>query len=318
MKAFVTGAAGFIGSHICERLLKENYEVTGLDCFTDYYPKTIKKNNLRSLNKEKKFTFLEANILNIDLKRRLAGTDYLFHFAAQAGVRASWGQDFKVYTDNNITAVQHLLEAVKENKKIRKIIFASSSSVYGDTKELPVRETAETLPVSPYGVTKLMGEKLFYSYGVNYNIPYIALRFFTVYGPRQRPDMGFNIFISKILKGENLPVFSGGRSTRDFTYVEDIVNCCLLAAKSKYTREIFNVGGGHRINLLEVIKKIESITGKKARIKLAEAQKGDVKNTWSDISKAKNLLGYAPKADLVYGLKKEVEWLQGQGCGHEY
>ena len=126
---FVTGAAGFIGSHICERLLKENYEVTGLDCFTDYYPKTIKKNNLRSLNKEKKFTFLEANILNIDLKRRLAGTDYLFHFAAQAGVRASWGQDFKVYTDNNITAVQHILEAVKENKKIRKIIFASSSSV---------------------------------------------------------------------------------------------------------------------------------------------------------------------------------------------
>lgn len=318
MKAVVTGAAGFIGSHICERLIKEKFKVTGIDCFTDYYSRKIKKNNLQALIKEKNFSFFETDMAGIDLKNKLADTDYLFHFAAQAGVRTSWGENFNIYTKNNITAVQHLLEAIKENKNIKKVIFASSSSVYGDTKDLPVKETAETMPVSPYGVTKLAGEKLFFSYGKNYKIPYIILRLFTVYGPRQRPDMGFYIFISKMLKNKDLPVYSAGKSTRDFTYIDDIINCCLLAAKSRLNGEIFNVGGGNRISLLDVIAKLEKITGIKARLKLSASQKGDVKDTWSDISKARRLLGYRPDSDINYGLKKEVEWLKKAGCFNEY
>ena len=309
MRAVVTGAAGFIGSQICERLIKEKFLVTGLDCFTGYYPKKTKQNNLRALHKEKNFTFLEANILKVDLKKMLANTDYIFHFAAQTGVRSSWGRDFKSYADNNILGVQRLLEAVKENGRLKKIIFASSSSVYGDAKDLPVKEITAASPVSPYGVTKLAAEKLFYLYGKSHNIPYIILRFFTVYGPRQRPDMAFNIFISKMLAGEKLPVFAGGKSTRDFTYVEDIINCCLLAAKSSHTGEVFNAGGGNRINLLEVIKKLEKFTGKKAKLNLARAQLGDVKDTWADISKAKRLLGYKPVFEIDFGLKKEVVWL---------
>ncbi|MCX5776525.1 MAG: GDP-mannose 4,6-dehydratase [Candidatus Firestonebacteria bacterium] len=310
MKAVVTGAAGFIGSHLCARLVKDGLDVVGVDCFTEYYSKELKKSNLRELNKNDNFDFIEGNLNKIDLKNILSDADYVFHLAAQAGVRTSWGRDFIVYTENNILAVANLLESLKESKKLKKLVFASSSSVYGDTKELPVKETTETNPVSPYGVTKLAGEKLLFSYGANFKLPYITLRFFTVYGPRQRPDMGFNIFITKILKGEVLPVFAGGKSTRDFTYVSDIIDCCLLAAKSKIKGEIFNVGGGHRVNLLEVIKKLETHTGKKAKLQLFKAQKGDVSHTWSDISKAKKLLGYKPKVSLDFGLSKEVKWLE--------
>jgi len=310
MKVVVTGAAGFIGSHLCEKLIKEGHSVLGIDCFTDYYSKELKKANLRELNKGKNFDFIEGNLNKIDLKNILSDAAYVFHLAAQAGVRASWGKDFNIYTDNNILALANLLEALKESKKLKKLVFASSSSVYGDTRELPVKETTATNPVSPYGVTKLAGEKLLYSYGTNFKLPYVALRFFTVFGPRQRPDMGFNIFITKMLKKETLPVYAGGKSTRDFTYVSDIVDGCLLAAKSKVTGEIFNLGGGHRVNLLEVIKKIEKISGVKAKLQLFKAQKGDVAHTWSDISKAKKMLGYAPKASLAFGLEQEIEWLK--------
>ncbi|MFH1074676.1 MAG: NAD-dependent epimerase/dehydratase family protein [Candidatus Firestonebacteria bacterium] len=310
MKAVVTGAAGFIGSHLCEKLIKDGFDVVGIDCFTDYYSKKIKKNNIIGLNKNKNFGFIQGNLNNIDLSSILGDADYVFHLAAQAGVRTSWGRDFSVYTDNNILAAANLLEAVKNSKRLKKLIFASSSSVYGDSKELPVKETTVTNPVSPYGVTKLAGEKLLFAYGSNFKVPYVVLRFFTVFGPRQRPDMGFNIFITKMLKGDSLPVFAGGKSTRDFTYVSDIINGCCLAAKSKVKDEIINLGGGHRVNLMEVIKKLEKITGVKAKLELFKAQNGDVSHTWADIAKAKNLLGYRPRVNLDYGLEKEVEWLK--------
>ncbi|OGF48849.1 MAG: UDP-glucose 4-epimerase [Candidatus Firestonebacteria bacterium RIFOXYA2_FULL_40_8] len=310
MKAVVTGAAGFIGSHLCEKLLSKGFEVVGVDCFTEYYSKDIKKSNLKELNKNKNFGFVQGNLNKIDLKSILSDADYVFHLAAQAGVRSSWGRDFNIYTDNNILAVANLLESLKSSKKLKKLVFASSSSVYGDTTDLPVKETTPTKPVSPYGVTKLAGENLLFSYGANYKLPYVALRFFTVFGPRQRPDMGFNIFITKMLSGKTLPVFSSGKSTRDFTYVADIVDGCLLAAKSNVTGEIINIGGGHRINLLDVIRMLEKITGIKAKLELFKAQNGDVAHTWSDISKAKKLLGYKPKITLEYGLEKEVEWLK--------
>ena len=310
MKAVVTGAAGFIGSHLSERLIKEGFKVVGVDCFNGNYAREIKINNLRDLLKEKNFGFIEGNLNSIDLKEILKDADYVFHLAAQPGVRSIWGRDFKIYTDNNIIAVANLLESLKENKILKKLVFASSSSIYGDTKELPVKENTEANPVSPYGVTKLAGEKLLFSYGSNFKVPYVILRFFTVFGPRQRPDMGFNIFIKKILNGETLPIYAGGKSTRDFTYVSDIVDGCLLAAKSKVKYETFNIGGGHRVNLLDVISKLETLTGKKAKMDLIRAQNGDVSHTWSDISKAKKLLGYKPKVALDSGLKKEVEWLK--------
>src|SRR3989339_80572 len=313
MKTVVTGAAGFIGSHLCEKLTGKGFDVVGLDCFTDYYSKEIKKSNLIELRKNNNFDFIEGNLNNLDLKNILSDADYVFHLAAQAGVRSSWGKDFNVYTDNNILAVANLLESVKNSKKLKKLVFASSSSVYGDTKELPVKETTETNPVSPYGVTKLAGEKLLFSYGANFQVPYIALRFFTVFGPRQRPDMGFNIFISKMFKGATLPIFANGLSTRDFTYVSDIVDGCILAAKSKIKGEIINLGGGRKINLLEVIKKLERFTGVKAKSQYFKAQNGDVSHTWSDISKAKKLLGYAPGVTFDYGLEKEVKWLKEGG-----
>jgi len=309
MKCLVTGAAGFIGSHISEKLIELGHNVIAIDCFTDYYPRTIKESNIVGLRKNGRCTFIDENLLKVDLNKLLKGIDIIFHQAAQAGVRASWGKDFNIYIDNNILATQMLLEAARKSK-IKKLIYASSSSVYGDIKDIPMREDSPTLPISPYGTTKLAAEHLCQLYHKNFGIPAVSLRYFTVYGPRQRPDMAFNKFIKAMLSDKEIAIYGDGKQTRDFTYISDAVDANIAAMESKETGKTFNIGGGSRVSVNKVIEILENIIGEKARTAYTEKQKGDMKDTVADISRAQKLLGYKPKVKLEEGLKKEVEWLK--------
>src|SRR5216684_4509257 len=230
MKAFVTGVAGFIGSTLAERLLREGADVVGIDCFTDYYPRAAKERNLSSCVNHERFRFVESRIQEADLGALLADRTHVFHLAAQAGVRKSWGRDFAVYTENNIAATQVVLEACVK-APIERLVYASSSSVYGDDVTLPVREDALPQPVSPYGVTKLAAEQLCYLYHANYGVPAVSLRYFTVYGPRQRPDMGFHKFLRAVERNEPITVFGDGEQTRDFTFVADAVGATIAAGR---------------------------------------------------------------------------------------
>lgn len=310
MKALVTGVAGFIGSNLAEKLLEKGYDVIGIDCFTDYYSRDLKEKNLSFFKEHENFIFLEKDILKIDLKELLLDIDYIFHQAAQAGVRASWGKTFDIYTDNNIRATQQLLEAAKESD-IKKFVYASSSSVYGDTDQLPMKETNKLQPVSPYGVSKLAAENLCYLYWKNFGVPTLSLRYFTVFGERHRPDMAFHIFIKEILTDGQITVFGDGNQSRNFTYVGDVVQANILAAESSIEGEIFNVGGaGERVALNKTIEIMEDIIGKKVKKNYQSVAKGDVKHTEADETKIKNLLGYEPEVGLKEGLEREIKWLE--------
>lgn len=308
----VTGGAGFIGSHLSEKLLSQGHAVVGIDCFSDYYAPAIKQQNLERLRSQPRFTFLTADLLDLDLKNLLRErqVDYIFHLAAQAGVRASWGRSFEIYTRNNILATQALLEAAKD-LPLTKFVYASSSSVYGDAETYPTGEELTPHPISPYGVSKLAGEHLCLLYWRNYAVPANALRYFTVYGPRQRPDMGFHKFIRCMLSGKEFEIYGDGEQTRDFTYVDDAVQGTIAAAMCDVAGEVFNLGGGARVTVNEVIKDLESILNVRARIKYIESQKGDVRHTAADTSKAQRLLCYRPSVSLKEGLSREARWLQG-------
>ncbi|WP_018248597.1 NAD-dependent epimerase/dehydratase family protein [Orenia marismortui] len=306
----ITGVAGFIASNLADELLARGEQVIGVDCFTDYYSRELKEKNLASIIKDKNFNFIEEDLLDMDLVELLEGVDYVYHQAAQAGVRASWGSNFDIYTDNNIRLTQQLLEAAKESK-IKKFVYASSSSVYGDTDQLPMRENNYLQPVSPYGVSKLAAENLCYLYWKNFGVPTISLRYFTVFGERQRPDMAFHIFIKAILQDKKLTIFGDGEQSRNFTYVGDIVEANILAALSDIRGEVFNVGGaGERITLNETIDIMEDIIGKKAKREYKAVAKGDVRHTEADESKIRKKLDYQPKIDLKEGLKREIQWLK--------
>ena len=308
-RSLVTGAAGFIGSHLAERLIKEGHDVIGIDCFTDYYARSIKEANIKNLLQNPGFTFLEVDLLRANLIHILPGIDYIFHQAAQAGVRSSWGSKFEMYTSNNVLATQKLLEACK-GMRIKKFMYASSSSVYGDSEDLPLREDSSLKPVSPYGVTKLSGEYLSYSYWKNFNVPVVSLRYFTVYGPRQRPDMAFCKFMRAILKGDTIDIFGDGEQTRDFTFYSDVVESNILAMKSRVVGEAFNIGGGSRVSVNKVLATIQKIAGRSAKIVYRDLQKGDVRHTLADTGKARKHLGYTPKVTLNTGLTEQWEWLE--------
>ncbi len=311
MKAVVTGAAGFIGSHLVESLLADGHEVIGIDGFTDYYARAVKEANLRVARDHASFRFVEGYLQDLPLEEPLAGADAVFHLAAQAGVRASWGRDFTHYTDHNILATQRLLEAALAAGGPR-VVNASSSSVYGDAPTLPLREDASCRPVSPYGVTKLAAEHLALLYHKNFGLPTVSLRFFTVYGPRQRPDMAFHRFLRAARDGDGVRVFGDGGQTRDFTFVADIVAANRAAAVSGHPGSVYNVGGGERLALLDVLRTIEEVTGRPLRLVHEEAQKGDMRDTLADTSAARRDLGFRSTVSLPEGLRREWDWIRRQ------
>ena len=312
MKALVTGAAGFVGSTLSEKLVAAGHEVVGLDCFIDYYPREMKERNLELLLDDARFRFVEASLVDADLHALVDGVDTVFHQAAQAGVRASWGDEFLIYSDNNVYATQRLLEACRE-RSVSKFVYASSSSVYGDTNDLPMREDSRKNPVSPYGVTKLAAEHLVWLYWKNFGLPTVSLRYFTVYGPRQRPDMAFHRFLKAVANDEELRLFGDGEQSRDFTFVDDIVGANIDAAAADVAGEVFNIGGGSRTTMNEVIETMGQICGKTPRVLRLEVQKGDVRHTAADTSHAAKLIGYAPKVSIREGLERELAWLRQVG-----
>ena len=311
MRAFVTGAAGFIGSTLVDQLLANGADVVGLDCFTDYYPRAVKERNLAGARGHAGFRLVEARVQDADLGAILADRTHVFHLAAQAGVRKSWGRDFAVYSVNNIEATQVLLEAARGVSSIDRFVFASSSSVYGDDVPLPMREDALPQPVSPYGVSKLAAEHLCHLYHVNYGVPAVSLRYVTVYGPRQRPDMGFHKFLRAVILGEPLTLFGDGSQTRDFTFVGDAVAATIAAATRGVPGRVYNIGGGSRVSLLEVLEIIGRVAGRRPVIQGDSAQKGDMRHTYADTSRARKDLGFAPAVGLEAGLAAEHQWLVG-------
>jgi UDP-glucose 4-epimerase len=308
MKALVTGAAGFIGSHLAAALLDRGAEVVGLDCFTDYYARWLKEANLAVNEHRDGFRFVEARIQEADLRALLAGVTHVFHLAAQAGVRKSWGRDFRVYSDNNVDASQQLLEACV-GLPLQKFVYASSSSVYGDNVSIPMRETALPQPVSPYGVTKLAAEQLCYLYHVNHGVPTASLRYFTVYGPRQRPDMGFHRFISAAIDGAPITLYGDGEQTRDFTFVRDAVAATMAAGDRGVPGRAYNIGGGSRVSINQVLDIIGRVSGRSLDVRHEPAQKGDMRDTFADTSLARADLGFNPTVSLEEGITAEYRWL---------
>jgi UDP-glucose 4-epimerase len=308
MKALVTGTAGFIGSHLTGALLDRGAHVVGIDCFTDYYPRAIKEANLAHNRGRDGFTFVETRIQDADLKTLLKDITHVFHLAAQAGVRKSWGRDFRTYTENNVDASQILLEACV-GLPLERFVYASSSSVYGDNASIPMREDALPQPVSPYGVTKLAAEQLCYLYHVNHAVPAASLRYFTVYGPRQRPDMGFHRFIRAAIEGRPITLYGDGEQTRDFTFVKDAVAATMAAGERGVNGRAYNVGGGSRVSINHVLEIIGRVSGRPVDIRREPAQKGDMRDTFADTSLAKADLGFAPRVSLEEGIEAEYRWL---------
>lgn len=310
MKALVTGCAGFIGSHLCDRLLAGDFDVVGVDSLTDYYDPRIKRANLQTAQQNPRFTFFQGNLLALDLKPLVRSADVVFHLAAQPGVRGSWGEKFTTYVENNVLATQKLLEAVKDVPGIQKFVYSSSSSVYGQIQKEAVDEDHRTLPHSPYGATKLAGEHLCFLYRANYNVPVVSLRLFSVYGPRQRPDMAFARLAYSGMTGKKFPLYGDGRQERDFTYVLDVVEAMILAASNSAANGVFNIGGGHVLSMQQVIGIAEKIMNSKIQIESKHAERGDVQRTSADITKSRTILSYKPTHAFEDGLRGQVEFMK--------
>ncbi len=312
----VTGCAGFIGSTISEALLELGCKVTGVDCLTDYYDVSLKRENLSGFVNSENFTFLENELLDLDLVELLTGKVACFHLAAQAGVRASWGEYFSEYLSRNVMASQQLLEACKHDNvkdSLVRFVYSSSSSVYGDQPELPVTEKALPQPRSPYGVTKMAAEHLCVLYSMNFGVPTSSLRYFTVFGPRQRPDMAFRIFIEKALDGEAFSVYGDGSQTRDFTYVGDAVKSNLLAVSCDEIWEVFNTGGGSRMAFSDCLTQLTEILKDRLpeldpQVEYHPVALGDVKDTFAERTHVEKTIGYKPSLTFGEGLAREVDW----------
>ena len=307
-KSIVTGAAGFVGSHLTDRLLAMGHEVVGIDSFTDSYARHLKERNLSDAKGHERFQFIDGDLLDIDLDALLVSADHVFHLAGQAGVRPSWGSQFAVYLRNNIAATQRLLEAAKR-AQLRTFVFASSSSIYGNAKRLPVTEETLPQPISPYGVTKLAAEHLCSLYHRVYRVPAVSLRYFTAYGPRQRPEMAIQRFLSASMNGEQVTIFGDGTQTRDFTFVGDVVEANVRALEAPADERIFNVCGGSRISVNDLIELVGEATGKPLAIQYEPAAKGDALHTLGDNSLAQQHLGFSPKTSLADGVAAQWRWL---------
>jgi nucleoside-diphosphate-sugar epimerase len=304
MNCVVTGAAGFIGSHLCERLLADGHAVTGIDCFTPYYPRPVKERNLSAVLGKPRFTFRELDLSAGVPAEAAAGAEWVFHLAAMPGLTRSW-LDFDLYNRHNLTATHRLLEALKGSPTLNRVIYASTSSVYG--KYASGDEALPTRPSSPYGITKLAGEQLCRVYGDEFGLPVVVLRYFSVYGPRQRPEMGYHLFIDAILRGKPITLTGDGLQVRGNTYIADCVEATVRATQAT-PGEVFNLGGGELVTVVEVIRKLERITGKKAIVERHPPRKGDQLATGADVTKLARHLGWKPTTPLDEGLANQVEW----------
>jgi len=314
MKVIVTGAAGFIGSHLSERLVSEGVEVVGIDMFTDYYARSAKVANLSVLNTLPGFRLVEADLRADELDSHLEGADLIVHLAAQPGVRDSWGRGFEVYVGHNVLATQRVLDAAVRTG-IERVVYASSSSIYGAAESLPTAEDVTPLPISPYGVTKLTGESLLGAYRP-LGISSASLRFFTVYGPRQRPDLAIHKFARKLDSGQILPIYGDGTSSRDYTYVDDIVDGVVRAlgwtAGSDPKYDIFNLGESRPVELRRLVKVLEQTMGVTVKREQLPMQAGDVERTFADLTKSSAVLGYRPTTEIETGIARFVSWFREQ------
>jgi nucleoside-diphosphate-sugar epimerase len=305
MVALVTGAAGFIGCQLCEHLLADGDRVIGIDAFTDYYARRQKERNITQSRGRDGFTFIEGDVNDIATPALLDGVDFVFHLAGQPGVRASWGVDFDRYVRHNVLATQRLLEACRD-QPLRKFVYASSSSVYGERDGVALAESALPRPISPYGVTKLAGEQLCHTYQAAFSVPTAALRLFSVYGPRQRPDMAFARLVACAVHGGTFEIFGDGEQTRDWTFVDDVVNAMRAAARSEW-QGVANIGGGSQVSMNTVVELLADLWGP-VKIVRRPSGRGDVRHTSADIALARAGFGYAPTTTLREGLRAMVQW----------
>jgi UDP-glucose 4-epimerase len=309
MRALVTGCAGFIGSHLTESLLDDGEAVVGVDCFNDNYARPQKLRNLAQARDWDSFDFVPLDLARGDLGDIVRDCDVVYHLAAEPGVRTSWGPRFAYYVQNNVMATQHLLDAALEAPE-KRFVHASSSSVYGQAAQFPTTEDAPTRPLSPYGVTKLSSESLCHLYAVNYGVATVSLRYFTVYGPRQRPDMAFHRFCRAAVERTPITVFDDGRQTRDFTYVADIVAATRAAAAAPVEPgSVFNVGGGSPSTVRDALDVIEQLASAPLDVTYAKREYGDVRDTAADTTRAREQLGFVPTIGLEDGLTREFEWI---------
>ena len=305
----MTGAAGFIGSHLCERLLADGHEVAGIDSFSEYYERSLKEQNLETSRANPSFTFHELDLVEDDLREAMAGAQVVFHLAGQPDVRPTWGSDFDRYVRDNLLATQRLLEHVRENP-VQRLVYAGSSSVYGDAEMFPTKENALPRPLSPYGMTKLAAEHLVHIYLRSFGVPAVSLRYFTVYGPRQRPDMALARFMQALADGREIEVFGDGEQTREFTYVSDAVDGTVKAASAGAVGCVFNLGGGSRVTINRVLATLEDISRVKVYRRNLPAATGDHRHSGASINLAREKLGWEPRVSLREGLTRQWRWFK--------
>ena len=304
----MTGAAGFIGSTLSTRLITDGHTVVGVDSLTDYYDVAIKRSNLAGIPADG-FTHVDADLNDLDLGELLSDIDIVFHQAGQPGVRKSWGANFGIYTRNNIEATQRLLEAARTAPQLRRVVYASSSSVYGNAESFPTSERDTPQPVSPYGVSKLAGEHLMGLYAHNFGVPTVSLRYFTVYGPKQRTDMAFTRFVTSAITGDEIRIFGDGTQIRDFTFVDDIVEANIRVAMDDVEPgSVFNVAGGSNVSVNEVLAIVEKIHGAPLNVVYVDKVAGDVFRTGASTDAIEAAVGWKARVSLEEGLTRQYAW----------